>query len=170
MATTAKKQQSAARRPKFDSLEQEAYLNLWRAYDKLKAIEEELFGAHQLSAQQYNTLRLLAAAHPATVPTLTLGAQLISRAPDMTRMLDRLEQRAWIHRERKPENRRVVEVGITRQGLQLLATLATDVKKCHQSQLGHMDATSLRALVELLKQAREPHETPGEHWLPERNA
>ena len=87
-----------ARLPRFDSLYQQAYLNLWRTYDRLKAIEDDLFARSDLSAQQYNALRLLQAAHPGTIPTLTLGARLISRAPDMTRMLDRLEDRGLVRR------------------------------------------------------------------------
>lgn len=168
MVPTAKPARSS-RKQKFDSLEQEAYLNLWRTYDRLKALEEELFTSHQLSAQQYNTLRLLANVHPGTMPTLALGAKLISRAPDMTRMLDKLEQRGLIERERKPENRRVVEVGITAVGLDLLATLAADVKECHRKQLGHLSAPALHSLVDLLKQARQPHEAHDDVWLPERN-
>ena len=170
MKTTTPSKSSAARK-KFDSLHQEAYLNLWRTYDRLKALEEELFvGQHQLSAQQYNTLRLLQSVHPGSLPTLALGNKLISRAPDMTRMLDKLEQRKLIARERKPENRRVVEVSITRGGLKLLERLEASVKECHEEQLGHMKASSLRSLIALLQEARTPHETDDDVWLPERNA
>src|SRR5215510_8490123 len=104
---------SKSPRKRFDSPEQEAYLHLWRTYDRLKAIEERLFQQYDLSPQQYNALRLLRAAQPETIPTLALGARLISRAPDMTRLLDRLEERRLVKRDRRPENRRVVEVGIT---------------------------------------------------------
>lgn len=152
------------RAPRFDSLCQEAYLNLWRTYDRLKAIEDELFSQFDLSAQQYNALRLLATAHPATVPTLTVGARLISRAPDMTRMLDRLEERGLVHRERRPENRRVVEVGITAAGLKLLGDLAGEVEECHKRQLGHLSNKDLKQLVELLQTARHPHENEDSSW------
>ncbi|MBS0201709.1 MAG: MarR family transcriptional regulator [Planctomycetes bacterium] len=152
------------RAPRFDSLFQEAYLNLWRTYDRLKAIEDELFSQFDLSAQQYNALRLLEASHPATVPTLTLGTRLISRAPDMTRMLDRLEERSLVHRERRPENRRVVEVGITPAGLKLLDKLADAVQDCHKRQLGHLSSRDLKQLVELLQTVRQPHEEPQSLW------
>lgn len=152
------------RAPRFDSLFQEAYLNLWRTYDRLKAIEDELFSQFDLSAQQYNALRLLEASHPATVPTLTLGTRLISRAPDMTRMLDRLEERSLVHRERRPENRRVVEVGITPAGLKLLDKLAGAVQDCHKRQLGHLSSRDLKQLVELLQTVRQPHEDPESLW------
>lgn len=152
------------RAPRFDSLYQEAYLNLWRTYDRLKAMEDELFSTFDLSAQQYNALRLLEASHPATVPTLTLGTRLISRAPDMTRMLDRLEERGLVHRERRPENRRVVLVGITPAGLKLLAKLADAVQDCHKRQLGHVSAKDLKQLVELLHAVRHPHEDEASLW------
>jgi MarR family transcriptional regulator, organic hydroperoxide resistance regulator len=117
-----------------------------------------------LSAQQYNALRLLEAVQPGTIPTLTLGNKLISRAPDMTRMLDRLEERGLVHRERRPENRRVVEVGITPAGLDLLEELAGEVRECHQRQLGHLSAKQLKQLVELLQLVRQPHEEENSAW------
>src|SRR6516225_2421525 len=90
--------QKTARR--FDSLEQEAFLHLWRTYDKLRALEDILFGRHGLTAQQYNALRLLRGRHPGRVPTIALGGRLISRAPDITRLLDKLEERRLIVRGR----------------------------------------------------------------------
>src|SRR5438309_5860979 len=87
---------------RFDSLEQEAFLSLWRTYDRLRALEDELFARFDLTPQQYNALRLLRAEHPDPVPTLALADRLVSRAPDITRLLDKLEQRGLIGRSRKP--------------------------------------------------------------------
>src|SRR6476646_7234205 len=81
---------------RFDSPEQEAFLNLWRTYDRLRALEDELFGRFDLTPQQYNALRLLKAVYPDALPTLALAQRLVSRAPDITRMMDRLEQRGLI--------------------------------------------------------------------------
>ena len=158
MANTPQKSRSGPQARKFDSLEQEVFLNLWRTYDRLKAIEEGVFGNVGLSAQQYNTLRLLQSAYPKSMPTLVLGSRLISRAPDMTRLLDKLEQRGLLTRERRPENRRVVEVTISSQGLQLLEQLAAEVQECHRNQLGHLPPESLNQLARLLREARAPHE------------
>src|SRR4051794_38778862 len=101
----------------FDSLEQEAFLSLWRTYDRLRALEDELFGTYDLTPQQYNALRLLAAARPETLQTRDLATRLVSRAPDVTRLLDKLEQRGLIARDRPADNRRVVRVGVTDAGL-----------------------------------------------------
>ncbi|MEW4455760.1 MarR family transcriptional regulator [Bremerella sp. JC817] len=158
MAVSSQKSRTRPPGGKFDSLEQEVFLNLWRTYDRLKTIEEEVFGKVGLSAQQYNTLRLLKSVHPASMPTLVLGSRLISRAPDMTRLLDKLEQRGLLTRERRPENRRVVEVTISPAGLQLLEQLAEQVEQCHARQLGHLSPAQLKQLAGLLRDARAPHE------------
>ena len=156
-----KEQNSTSEKQRFDSLEQEAFLNLWRTYDRLKELEDRAFARVDLSAQQYNTLRLLRSVAPDAMQTLDLGSRLISRAPDMTRLLDRLERRGLLSRERRPENRRVVEVRITPEGLALLDDLQADVQEFHREQLGHLDEQSLRQLVDLLHRARQPHEVPG---------
>jgi DNA-binding MarR family transcriptional regulator len=150
--------------PRFDSPQQEAFLNLWRTYDRLRGLEEELFARHDLTAQQYNALRLLRAHRPAKVPTLAIAARLISRAPDITRLLDKLAYRGLIERERPMENRRVVSVGITSAGVALLGKLADEVKECHRRQLGHLSEAELASLIELLRKARLPHEAQESNW------
>ena len=149
---------------RFDSPEQEVFLNLWRTYDRLRAVEDELFARHGLTAQQYNALRLLRAAHPDTVPTLTLAGRLVSRAPDITRLLDRLAERGFIDRARPADNRRTVQVGITEAGRTLLESLATEVRDCHARQLGHLSQDEMATLVALLHKARAPHEPSAGIW------
>lgn len=148
----------------FDSLQQEAFLNLWRSYDRLKILEDDLFCQHDLTAQQYNALRLLKAHSPEKVPTLQLAAQLVSRAPDITRLLDRLYARGFIDRERKEANRRTVYVGITEKGLELLTTLTKQVRECHLRQLGHLSPEELKQFTDLLRKARLPHEPTDSTW------
>ncbi|HEY2826825.1 MAG TPA: MarR family transcriptional regulator [Pirellulales bacterium] len=152
------------RQKAFDSPRQEAYLSLWRTYDRLRTLEDELFAQHDLTAQQYNALRLLRGQHPKPLATLTIARRLISRAPDITRLLDKLEQRELISRQRVAENRRVVQVSITTAGLELLSRLDAPVRRCHERQLGHLTAEQLSQLIELLKTARRPHEEPNQSW------
>lgn len=157
MAATAKKSASGS---KFDSPQQEAYLHLWRTYDRLREIEDETFANAGLTAQQYNALRILREAAPDRIPTLVLADRLVSRAPDITRLLDRLEERRLIERVRPTDNRRTVMVGITSPGHRLLLELQTAVDRCHAKQLGHMTSSSIKQLVTLLREARRPHERP----------
>lgn len=157
---------SAPSKRRFDSLEQEVYLNLWRTYDRLKVIEEDLFATVGISPQQYNALRLLRAAAPAGLTVQGIGDRLISRAPDMTRLLDRLEERGWIERNRRTDNRRVVNVTITDAGRHLLDELSERVRRCHQQQLGHLSTEQLTELATLLAAARMPHESSNGAWTP----
>ncbi len=150
----------------FDSLEQEAFLNLWRTYDRLHLIEEELFGRYELTPQQYNALRLLRGEGESKIATLALASRLVSRAPDITRLLDKLEERGLIERERPPDNRRVVLIGLTDRGRSLLANLDEEVRATHARQLGHLSPEQLGQLILLLKAARQPHEDASSHWNP----
>ncbi len=149
---------------RFDSPEQEAYLALWRTYDRLRAFEDDLFARFDVTAQQYNLLRLLAADRPEAVPAAKLLARLISKAPDITRMLDRLEVRGLLTRSRSDEDRRAILVAITDAGLALLADLAGPLADCHDRQLGHLRPTELQCLIALLHAARAPHEPAGSPW------
>lgn len=151
-------------RRKFDSNEQEAYLAIWRTYDRLKAIEEEFFTQWNITAQQYNLLRLLRNTHPKPIPTLSVFNRLVSRAPDVTRMLDRLEKLGLINRSRTDEDRRTVLIKLTPQAMDLLNQIDEPLRQCHERQLGHLSPTNLKALTALLQKARAPHEPEGSIW------
>jgi DNA-binding MarR family transcriptional regulator len=149
---------------RFDSLEQEVFLNLWRTYDRLRAFEDDLFGQHDLTPQQYNALRLLRGVHPDKIHTLDLANRLVSRAPDITRLLDKLENRGLIQRDRPADNRRIVRIGITQAGLELVGELHEPLQACHAGQLGHLSRKQLTKLAALLHAARVPHEDDSSTW------
>ena len=161
--TTPPASSSATR---FDTLAQEAFLNLWRTYDRLHLIEEELFGRFELTPQQYNALRLLRGEGDHKLATLVLASRLVSRAPDITRLLDKLEERKLIERERPPDNRRMVLIGLTDRGRNLLTELDEEVRATHAKQLGHLSPEQLGQFISLLKAARRPHEDASSHWKP----
>jgi DNA-binding MarR family transcriptional regulator len=161
MANTSSRRSTTTR---FDSLEQEAFLSLWRTYDRLRALEDEFFRPYDLTPQQYNVLRLLKAQHPALLPTLDVANRLVSRAPDITRMLDKLAQRGLVSRVRSESDRRTVLVGITPAGTQLLAEMHEPLRACHERQLGHLPPETLLQLIELLRQVRDPHEPQESSW------
>jgi DNA-binding MarR family transcriptional regulator len=148
---------------KFDSLEQEAYLSLWRTYDRLKSLEDAFFSRWNLTAQQYNVLRILQSAGK-PVATLAIASKLISRAPDITRMLDKLESEEWVERSRSDSDRRTVLVSITSSGKKRLGDLEGPLQELHEQQLGHLPAKDLRLMCDLLAKVREPHEAEDSAW------
>ncbi len=148
----------------FDSPRQELYLSLWRTYDQLRAIEDEVFSQFDVTAQQYNALRLLRGEFPEPMATLELASRLISHAPDITRLLDKLEQRGYISRERPEANRRQVLIRLTPTGLEFVKRLDEPVRSCHERQLGHLSEEQQRSLKELLRIVRVPHEEEGSVW------
>lgn len=149
---------------KFDSPEQEVYLSVWRTYDRLRSLEDGLFAGLDLTPQQYNVLRILQAVAPRSLPTLKISERLISRAPDITRMIDKLEQRGLVTRVRSQEDRRTVFVAITENGLQLLTELQGSVERMHRDQAGHLSQVDSAELCRLLKKLCKPHEGPGSSW------
>lgn len=149
----------------FDSLSQKVFLHLWKTYDILRDIENTCLIDFGLSPQQFNVLRILKANHPGTVPTMELSRQMITKAPDITRMLDRLELRKLVERFRHLDNRRVVEVSITTQGLSLLNEMQEVIVQMHERQVGHLKKREKEQLIELLRAARHPHQTVSEGWL-----
>ena len=153
----------ASPRPRrFDSPQQEVYLNLWRTYDRLRMLEDELFSRHDLTAQQYNALRLLRGrASRRRCRRWCWPARLVSHAPDITRLVDRLEERGLVVRERMPDNRRVVQVGITEAGLALLKELDQPVRECHQKQLGHLSVGRSSSRSSSCSAPAQPHEEDG---------
>ena len=112
----------------FESLEQEALLNVLRTSDQLNAEFTKLFNTHGLSGPQYNVLRILRGAGGDGLPCLEIAGQMITRMPDITRLVDRLETAGFVERCRTDADRRVVLVKITPGGLDLLERLDQPVR------------------------------------------
>lgn len=152
------------KRHAFTSPEEEAYLNLLRTASALSAPFDHVFKEHGLSSPTYNILRILrghslsASSDPAGIPCQTIGDQLISRLPDVTRLVDRLESSGLVKRSRTPHDRRLVLVSITKKGLSLLADLDEPLAALNRHQLGHLSRRELAKLNALLSKARSPGE------------
>lgn len=146
-------QHEIRKRKPFDLPEQEAYLNIIRTASFLDAEFDALFKAHGLSNAQYNVLRILRG-ESARLPSLAVAQRLVTRVPDITRLVDRLEQAGYVKRERSTDDRRVVFVSILAKGLALLATLDEPVRNLHRRQLEHMSKKDLLELSRLLTLAR----------------
>src|SRR5215468_993641 len=105
----------------FESSAQEAILALYRTTDQLQRRFSKLVEPHGISLQQYNVLRILRGAGKQGTPTLEIADRMIEQTPGITRLLDKLERKKLVRRERCPEDRRQVLCWITKQGLDLLA-------------------------------------------------
>jgi DNA-binding MarR family transcriptional regulator len=143
------------RRP-FTSREAEAFLNLQRTADALMRGLAELLKGSDLSPTQYNVLRILRGAGTAGLSCREIGERMVTRDPDITRLLDRLERRGLLSRVREARDRRVVTTTIAPAGLELLAGLDRPVSELHDRQLSHLGGRKLEQLIGLLESAREP--------------
>jgi DNA-binding MarR family transcriptional regulator len=140
----------------FHSASQEAAIGLVRTADLLRHRFSRLVEAHGISGQQYNVLRILRGARPESLPTLTIAERMIERAPGITRLLDRLERKGLVKRERCASDRRQVLCEITRKGLQLLETLDEPIGRADDEALG-VSGADLKTLIRILDAVREHH-------------
>ncbi|MGH9681705.1 MAG: MarR family winged helix-turn-helix transcriptional regulator [Candidatus Acidiferrales bacterium] len=142
------------KQPPLADLEARVFVSLLRTADLLARGAEALLKPYGLSGTQYNILRILRGAGPEGLACREVGSRLISRDPDMTRLLDRMESRGWIARAREQKDRRVVKTRITGEGLRILAELDAPVGELHRRQLQHMPEKQLQQLNALLDGAR----------------
>jgi len=140
------------------ALQAQVFVSLMRAADLLSRDAEALLKPFKLSATQYNVLRILRGAGPAGLACREISCRLISRDPDITRLLDRMESRGLIVRARETQDRRVVKARIAEEGLRLLAELDQPVREVHRHQFRLFPAKELRALLDQLDRIREQAE------------
>ena len=148
-------QHDLKQRTPFESLEAEVFLNVLRTATTLVRDLVEVLRPFDLTQPQYNVLRILRGAGAAGLPCGEVGERMVSRDPDVSRLLDRMEGRGLVVRTRAPADRRVVTARITPDGLRIVGALDEPVRQMHSRQLGHLPERDLRALSELLEAARE---------------
>jgi DNA-binding MarR family transcriptional regulator len=134
------------------SLETRVFVALLIAADRLSQQAEQLMKEHSLTGTQYNVLRILRGAEPAGLPCKGIGDRMISHDPDMTRLLDRMEKRGLITRERQVNDRRVVRTRITGNGLDILKKLDAPVLELHRRQFRNLAAARLKNLATALEE------------------
>ena len=138
----------------FVSREQEAYLSLLRTADALQAQVETRLKEFGLTGTQYNALRILRGAGSEGLPCREIGERMITHDPDITRLLNRLEDRGFVERTRARHDRRVIYGKITAAGLKLLREMDNPIEKYGREMLRHVGQEKLRQLIELLELAR----------------
>jgi len=139
----------------FSSREEAVYLGIQIIADEQRSKFNDLFKTKDLTGAQYNVLRILRGAGTAGISCREIGERMINRDSDITRMLDRLEARKLITRERQTDDRRVVLTFIAKAGLALLSELDRPVEELHRSLLGHLNQKELDSLLKLLGKAMQ---------------
>ena len=148
-------QQDLKQKKPFRSLQQEAYLSVVRTSTSLTDAMEDLVKARGISATQYNVLRILRGSGPEGLCRNALRDRMLTRMPDMTRLLDRMEEAGLVVRVREGDDRRMVMTRITEQGRRLLDELDAPVMALHRKQMKHLTDAQLRSLSDLLTLVRD---------------
>lgn len=139
----------------FTSREDEVYVSIVRTAASLMRRETELLKAYDLTPPQYNVLRILRGAGRSGLICREIGERMVTYDPDVTKLLDRLETRSLVTRERQQQDRRVIVVHISKGGLKLLKEIDRPILALTRKLLGHLGSRRLAALNELLEAARE---------------
>jgi len=137
-------------------LEEQTFLQLVRAAGRLVRESEEILRGADLTGKQYNILRILRGAGADGLACAEIGARMLDRDPDITRLLDRLGKRKLLERRRSGEDRRVVRVRITAGGLELLDSLETPILRQHRQSMRPLTRRQLQELHDLLTALQTP--------------
>jgi DNA-binding MarR family transcriptional regulator len=138
----------------FATKQESAFLSVLLLAQELHTEFNELFKPSDLTLAQYNVLRILRGAGQQGHACGQIAERMITREPDITRMLDRLERSELIRRERQQDDRRVVLTFLTDKGAELLKELDRPVDELHRKQLDGLTEAELDRLIELLEKAR----------------
>ncbi len=123
--------------------------------DHLRRLHSPIFEARGITEQQYNVLRILRGAGSEGLPTLSVGERLIEQTPGITRLVDRLEAKQLVRRERPATDRRQVSCLITKAGLELLEQLDPEVLECSERSFRYVTKAELQALLKILEKIRD---------------
>jgi DNA-binding MarR family transcriptional regulator len=148
-------QSELKQRKPFPSAEQEGAIGIVRTADLLRRVLARVIEPRGISGQQFNVLRILRGARPERLPTLEIAGRMIERTPGITRLLDRLERKSLVRRERCESDRRQVMCEITPRGLALLEQLDEPVARAEREIMGALSVDELRTLIRALDTIRE---------------
>ena len=147
-------QDEIRQRKPFTSLQQEASLSVVRTATALQDAGEEIFKPAGITGTQFNVLRILRGAEPDGLCRNALRDRMLTRMPDVTRLLDRMETAGLVERSREGDDRRMVSTRITKEGRRLLDELDPKVLAFHKRRLSHLTEAQLRTLINLLALVR----------------
>ncbi len=157
MSRTGSLQREIRQRRPFRSPAHEAVVGLLRTTDLVRRRLAAVVDPHGITLQQSNVLRILRGAGEEGLPTLEVAARMIEETPGITRLLDRLEAKALIRRQRCPKDRRQHLCWITPGGRALTDGLDAPMGRANEDALKQLAATERVTLVRLLEGVRAAH-------------
>lgn len=138
----------------FRSDAEEAVVALLLSTDLLERSLARIVEPEGITAQQFNVLRILRGSHPSPLPTLEIAARMIEQTPGITRLLDRLDAKGLVRRDRGSDDRRCVYCSITARGLALLERLDEPVHLSALRAFRGVRTAERRALLDILEKLR----------------
>lgn len=142
-------------RKPFGSIEQEAQLSVVRTGSMLVDAFEQMLKPYGITAAQFNVLRILRGAEPEGLCRNELRERLLTRMPDVSRLLDRMVDAGLVERTREGEDRRRVRTRMTPKARRLLDKLDKIVAAEHDRRFGHVGKNRLRQLIDTLSEVRQ---------------
>ena len=153
MAITTAREEIRQTKP-FRSDAEEAIVALLLTADALQRRLGAVVEPEGITGQQFNVLRILRGAHPETLPTLEIATRMIEKTPGITRLLDRLDTKALVRRDRGTDDRRCVYCRITPKGLELLGRLDEPVRQVAIAAFRGTRGAARRELIAALDRLR----------------
>ena len=138
----------------FSSPAEEAVVALLRTSDLLRRALVAVVEPHGITVQQYNVLRILRGAGAEGLPTLEIAARMIEHAPGVTRLLDRLQAKGLVRRQRAQGDRRQIRCWIEPRGLELLAALDAPMQEAARTFMGPLENPPLKDFIAVLDSLR----------------
>ena len=138
----------------FRSKVEEGVVGLFRTADVVRRVLGAVVGERGITLQQYNVLRILRGAGKDGIPTLEIGERMVEQAPGVTRLLDRLEAKGLVRRERCRTDRRQVLCWIEPAGTRLLSDLERPMRDAGRRRLAGLDTRGLETLITLMEAVR----------------
>lgn len=136
-------------------LEKEVFHNLVKTHEKLIFEVSNVFNNHGITLTQYDVLESIKNACNMGLPLSKIGERMLSRQPDVTRIVDRLEDMGWVARVRDTKDRRVVSVKLTRKGRALVLRIESSLFEVHKDQFSHLSKNEMNLLNQLLIKTHE---------------
>ena len=157
MPTSALQHELRQRRP-FQSVAHEAVVGLMRTADLVRRHMTALVEPHAITLQQFNVLRILRGAGDEGLPTLEVAERMVEQTPGVTRLLDRLESKELVRRQRCPKDRRQHLCWITPKGAAILQKIDALTLRAHEDSLKGLKQKDRETFIRLLDAIRAAHQ------------